>query len=197
VRSLHRRQGVFVDRDGVLNQAYVRDGKPASPRSVDELTILPRVASACEQLHGAGYLVVVVTNQPDIARGRVLTDEVAAMHAMLRREVPVDAVYLCPHDDADGCSCRKPAPGLLVEAARDLGIELSSSFMVGDRWSDIEAGHRAGCRTVHVERGYWGEPQPIGADHTVTGLPEAAEWIIGASAAPVRDGLEQDEPRVG
>ena len=172
-------RAVFLDRDGVINAAVVRDGKPYPPASVDVMEILPGVAEALARLRAAGFLLVVVTNQPDVARGAQTREAVEAIHAELRAQLPLDAIYTCWHDDADACSCRKPAPGLLVTAATDLGIDLTASFMVGDRWKDVEAGLAAGCRTVFVDRDYR-ERRPDSAIH-VAGLPEAAAWILEQS----------------
>lgn len=168
---------VFLDRDGVLNRPIIRDGRPYPPATLEEFSILPGVPEACEALRRAGYLLLVVTNQPDIARGvqdRAVVDEI---HQVLLRTLPIDAVYVCPHDDEDGCDCRKPGPGMLLEAAWDRNLNLGSSVMVGDRWRDVEAGRRAGCRTVFVDRGYR-EPAPMEPDAIVTDLAEAADWIM-------------------
>jgi D-glycero-D-manno-heptose 1,7-bisphosphate phosphatase len=179
---------VFLDRDGVLNRAFVRDGRPHPPARADDLEVLPGVAAAVERLREAGFHAIVVTNQPDIARGTASPATVDAIHRTLTSVVPVDEVLVCPHDDADGCGCRKPRPGLLVEAARRRGIDLASSVMVGDRWRDVEAGRRAGCRTVFVDRGY-DEPRPTGSDAEVPDLPTAVTWILtraaGSSATAV------------
>ena len=170
-------RAVFLDRDGVLNAAVVRDGKPYPPASAAELVILPGVAAALEQLHAAGFMLVVVTNQPDVARGTQTAAEVEAIHAKLRAALPaLDAIYSCMHDDVDHCDCRKPKPGMIVTAATDMGISLTESFMVGDRWRDIDAGLAAGCRTVFIDRDYR-ERKPETAIH-VGGLPEAAAWIL-------------------
>jgi D-glycero-D-manno-heptose 1,7-bisphosphate phosphatase len=174
-----------LDRDGVLNRAILRAGRPYPPHSLEEFSILPEVPSACETLRQAGFVLLVVTNQPDIARGlqdRAVIDE---FHELLMRTLPIDAVYVCPHDDADGCECRKPGPGMLHEAALDRNLNLRSSFMVGDRWRDVEAGRRAGCRTVFIDRGYSERP-PDDPDATVSDLGEAAAWIasVGPGAAP-------------
>jgi D-glycero-D-manno-heptose 1,7-bisphosphate phosphatase len=120
--------------------------------------------------------VVVVTNQPDVARGRQSDEEAREINRVLERWIELDAVYMCPHDDTDNCSCRKPAPGLLLKAARELGLDLSRSFMVGDRWRDVEAGRRAGCKTVHIDRRY-SEPQPERADLVTSSLGGAVSWI--------------------
>lgn len=172
----HGRPGVFLDRDGVLNEAVVLDGKPHPPATVEAFRLLPGVVQACTRLASAGFALVVVTNQPDLARGRQDRSVVDRMHETLLGTLPIDAVYVCPHDDADRCTCRKPAPGLLLTAAEDLGIDLGRSVMVGDRWRDVEAGRRAGCRTVFVDRGY-SEPVPVDPDVAVGDLVAAADWI--------------------
>ncbi len=177
VDSLTRR-AVFLDRDGVLNRALVRDGLPYPPRGVAELEILPGVGEALEALYGAGFRLLVVTNQPDIARGTVSAAEVAAIHAHLMAGLRLDGIYVCPHDDKDGCSCRKPLPGLLLQAAQEWSIDLATSYMVGDRWRDIEAGRKAGCTTVLVDYGYR-EKLYSAPDYTVESLLAAAEWILG------------------
>jgi D-glycero-D-manno-heptose 1,7-bisphosphate phosphatase len=171
---------VFLDRDGVVNAAVVRDGKPYAPASVEAMTVLPGVPEALSDLAGAGYALVVVTNQPDVARGKQTRAAVDAIHDRLRRELPLDAVYCCFHDDPDHCACRKPAPGLLLDAARDLDLDLGKSFMVGDRWRDTEAGAAAGCRTIFVDYGY-AERQPAAVDRRVTSLAEAATWILAGA----------------
>jgi D-glycero-D-manno-heptose 1,7-bisphosphate phosphatase len=148
------RRAVFLDRDGVLIQAVVRNGKPFPPPDCEAMEIIPGVVEACSSLRKAGFLLVVVTNQPDVARGGLDPQVLSAMHEALLTRIPIDAVLFCPHDDDDRCSCRKPAPGLLLEAARRFDIVLADSVMVGDRWRDIEAGRRAGCRTVLVDGGY-------------------------------------------
>lgn len=170
-------KAVFLDRDGVLNRAFVRDGRPYPPRTVDELEVLPGVPAALAELHEAGYLLVVVTNQPDIARGTTTRAEVDALNDELARRVAVDEILVCPHDDSDDCPCRKPRPGLLLDAAERLSIDLAASWMVGDRWRDVEAGQRAGCGTVFIDRGY-DERRPTDATAEVPDLPAAATWIL-------------------
>lgn len=178
------RRAVFLDRDGVINRALVRDGAPYPPRHLKELRILAGVREACRAIHEAGYLLILATNQPDIARGRADVREVFAMHDLLRRYLRLDAVKLCPHDDQAGCECRKPKPGLLLEAAREWAIDLGASFFVGDRWRDIEAAHRAGCRAVFVDHQY-NERRPNQPFLRVRSLQEFASLVI-AHAAPNR-----------
>lgn len=171
------RPAVFLDRDGVLSRPVVVDDQPRTPVWARDFELLPGVAADCQSLHDAGYCLIVVTNQPDVARGLLPRHELDAMHALLRAEVQVDDVRVCPHDDADGCSCRKPAPGMLVDAAREHDVDLAASVMVGDRWRDIEAGRRAGCRTVLVDY-RWRERIPEGADAVVADLGAAVAWIL-------------------
>jgi D-glycero-D-manno-heptose 1,7-bisphosphate phosphatase len=168
---------VFLDRDGVLNRTFVVDGVPRPPRTMDEFTILPGVEEACRSLRERGFRLIVVTNQPDIARGKQTAEDVERLNGELRRRLLVDDVLVCPHDDGDLCDCRKPKPGMLLRAARMHDIDLTKSIMVGDRDKDIEAGRAAGCRTVFVNGGYGRLPMPP-ADLTVASLREAVSWII-------------------
>jgi D-glycero-D-manno-heptose 1,7-bisphosphate phosphatase len=148
-------KAVFLDRDGVINRALERDGKPYPPTSLGELEILPGVPEACARLKAAGFLLVVATNQPDVGRGTLRQEVVDAIHAHLCRVLPIDRVEVCYHPGGQTvCDCRKPKPGMLLRAARELDIELSQSWMVGDRWRDIDCGHAAGCRTIFVDYGY-------------------------------------------
>jgi D-glycero-D-manno-heptose 1,7-bisphosphate phosphatase len=179
-RGPHRRPAVFLDRDGVVNRPIMVAGRPSSPASVDELVLMPMVAEACETLRLAGLLLVVVTNQPEVARGTLAAETLDGMHQELRRQVSVDAVLTCPHDDGDGCNCRKPAPGLLLQAERTWQVEMGLSVMVGDRWRDVEAGRAAGCATVWVRHRYR-ERLPASPDLTVNSLFDAVPWILKRS----------------
>lgn len=172
-----RRFAVFLDRDGVLIDSVLREGVPRPPDTLADMVVLPGVEEACLCLREAGYVNVIVTNQPDVARGKTSATAVNEINAMLLRQLAIDDVYVCPHDDGDRCGCRKPAPGLLQAAATDYGLELGRSFIVGDRWRDVEAGRAAGCQTVFVDRSYPGEPVP-NADIVVVNLLEAAKWIL-------------------
>lgn len=172
------RRAVFLDRDGVINRAIVRDGKPYPPATLNQLEILPGVHRAVGRLKQAGFLLVVVTNQPDVARGTTPKAVVEEINAHIMRHLTLDEIRTCYHDSGDGCECRKPRPGALLAAAREHGIDLGQSYMVGDRWRDIEAGQKAGCRTFFIDYGY-AEKQPELADHRVDSLKQAAELILG------------------
>jgi D-glycero-D-manno-heptose 1,7-bisphosphate phosphatase len=171
------RRAVFLDRDGVLNRAKIVLGRPYPPASLAEFELLPGVVEACTELTNAGFLLIVVTNQPDVARGTQQREIVEAINQTLLSEVPIQEVRVCYHDDDDRCSCRKPLPGLLMEAAKEWQIDLAASFMVGDRWRDIEAGRTAGCKTILVDRQYH-ESMKNAPDHRVRSLAEVPEWIL-------------------
>jgi len=170
------RSAVFLDRDGVLNRTVMRDGRAASPRALGEFHLLPGVRAAAETLDAAGLLAIVVTNQPDLARGRLDCAELDRMHEHLCKHVRVAAIYICPHDDADGCACRKPKPGLLLRAARDWNIRLEQSWMVGDTGKDIEAGKAASCTTLWI--GSDPDSARTAPDFVASDFPAAARAIL-------------------
>lgn len=176
-------RAVFLDRDGVINEVVLREGKPYPPASVEALQILPGVPEALARLHEAGLKLVVVTNQPDVRTGTQRREVVEEMHARLTRELAIDDIRVCYHVESDGCACRKPAPGMLQDAASALGLDLSRSFLVGDRWRDVGAGRAAGCRTFFIDRGYR-ESAAKDPDFVVSSLPEAAAIILGELAGP-------------
>jgi D-glycero-D-manno-heptose 1,7-bisphosphate phosphatase len=177
-----KRPAVFLDRDGTLNAPLVRDGKPYPPATIAEFQLLPGVAEACRQLHAANYVLVVATNQPDVGRGTQTRASVEAMHAHLQKLIPeitrIEACYApgqgVPHPDSHR---RKPAAGMLTDAAAALGLDLSRSWMIGDRWRDIDCGARAGCRTILID---WGYDEPLRArpDFTVRSLGDAAGIVL-------------------
>ena len=176
------RPAVFLDRDGTLNVQIVRDGKPYPPTTIEGFHLYPGAAEDCARLKAAGYLLIVATNQPDVGRGTQAQSVVEAMHAKLREQIPtLDLIQTCYHGGASHgqpCLCRKPAPGMLVDASRSLGIELRRSWMVGDRWGDIDAGHAAECHTIFINRGY-NERAPERPPHfTVQSLTEAVAIIL-------------------
>lgn len=168
---------VFLDRDGVINRITVAKGVPHPPSALKEFVFLPRVEAACRRLERAGLKLAVVTNQPDVARGTQTRLRVTAMNARVKARLPVKGVLTCFHDNADGCLCRKPKPGLLRLAAKRWRLDLKRSFMVGDRWSDVEAGRAAGCRSILIKKSYSqaGRCRP---DWTARDLAGAAEIIL-------------------
>jgi len=173
---------VFLDRDGVINRAIERDGKPYASRSLADFEILPGVPEACAKLKAAGFLLVVATNQPDVGRGTLEQSAVEKIHAYLMEQLPVDRVEVCYHpgNGLSNCDCRKPKPGMLLRAARDLHADLTKCWMVGDRWRDVDAGHAAGCKTIFIDCGYSEElkQQP---DFRAKNLLEAAEIILSTT----------------
>jgi len=174
------RRAAFLDRDGVINAAVIREGKPYPPDSLASMQILPGVRESLLQLRAAGFLNIVVTNQPDVASGRQNLETVKAMHEQLLQELPLDVVKVCYHTDADGCNCRKPKPGMLVEASVEYGINLDQSVLIGDRWRDISAGQAVGCACFFVDFGYQ-ERRPQPPYVAVKSLPEAATLILSST----------------
>ena len=180
------RRAVFLDRDGVINRALTRDGKPYPPTMLEEFEILPGVVEACARLKQAGFLLVVATNQPDVGRGTLAQSTVEALHEHLRQRIPLDRIEVCYHpgQGASDCDCRKPKPGMLLRAAKELDIDLAQSWMVGDRWRDIDAGHAAGCRTILIDYAY-DEALRHAPDHRANTLSEAADIILDPQRPPV------------
>ena len=182
-------RAVFLDRDGVLNRPVVREGKPYPPASVEEFELYPEVLEACRQLKEAGFVLIVATNQPDVGRGTQRREVVEAMHDKLRAALPIDRIEVCYDAGGPGASSefRKPKPGMLLRAAREMSIDLARSFMVGDRWRDIDCGRAAGCVTVFIDRGY-AEKLREQPHFQVGNLAEAAsimlECIRGIRAVP-------------
>lgn len=173
-----KRKAIFLDRDGVLNNVIIINGKPYPPRSVTELAIPNDALSALTMLKSAGFLLIGATNQPDVSRGTTSRAVVEAINAQLMTQLPLDEIRVCYHDDADQCFCRKPLPGLLLQAAEQHQIDLGQSFMVGDRWKDIEAGQQAGCKTSWIRQSYQ-EKIPVTSDFTASSLTLVARWILG------------------
>lgn len=171
------KQAVFLDRDGVINRAVVREGKPYPPASMEQFEFLQGVVGTANALRKAGFLIIVVTNQPDVATGLQKREVVDEMHQLLRDAGICDDVKVCFHTDSDNCDCRKPKPGMLVEAAREWQIDLERSFMVGDRWRDVAAGKAAGCYTFLVDCKYNERPADR-PDAIVASLEEAGNLIL-------------------
>ena len=173
------RRAVFLDRDGVINRALEKESKPYPPTSLAEFEILPEVPAALAKLKTAGFLLVVSTNQPDVGRGTLKQDVVDTIHAHMLAQLPIDRVEVCYHagKGLSDCDCRKPKPGMLLNAAKALGIDLAQSWMVGDRWRDVDCGHAAGCKTIFIARGY-AEELKQKPDFSARNLGEAADIIL-------------------
>jgi len=171
-----RRRAVFLDRDGVLNQAVVRDGKPYPPASKAEVVILPGVAEALRMLRSKGYVLIVVSNQPDVARGTTRRETVEAVNSLLGEKLPIDRFIMC-YEDGDDSECRKPRPGMIFAGAAEFDVDLAASFMIGDRWRDMAAGVAAGCRTIFIDYNY-AEVRPVFCDFEVRTFKEAANIVL-------------------
>jgi D-glycero-D-manno-heptose 1,7-bisphosphate phosphatase len=169
------KRAVFLDRDGVLNPMSRRAGAYRAPLTLDDFTLYPWAADAVTRLREAGFVCLVATNQPEMARGELSPATLDAMHRRLTAELRVDAVYVCPHVDEDGCACRKPSPGLLRAAAQEWNVDLAASFVVGDRWRDVEAGRAAGCVTILVDGPTPGDARP---HHRARDLRDAVSMIL-------------------
>jgi D-glycero-D-manno-heptose 1,7-bisphosphate phosphatase len=173
----HSQRAIFLDRDGVLVVPEFRDGRSFAPKSLAAFRLYEGAADALRRLKGAGYKLVVATNQPDVGHGHVERSVVEEMHRRLSAALPVDAIEVCYHTEADNCDCRKPKPGLLRRAADRFGIDCANSVMVGDRWSDVEAGRAVGCRTIFIDLNYR-EPRPENPDFVVSSVAQAADVIL-------------------
>ena len=169
---------VFLDRDGVINQALVRSGRPFPPKSIDELVITPEARSTFFTLSKAGYKLIGITNQPDVARGTQTREVVEQINALLLDQLPIEEIFVCYHDNNDQCNCRKPKPGLIIEAAQKYKIDLKNSYMIGDRWTDVEAGRRAGCKTFFIDYEYNEIKLDITPDYIIKNISEVMKWII-------------------
>lgn len=171
------KKAVFLDRDGVINKAFVVKGVPTPPKNYVEVEILPGVKEAVKLLFAHGYQLVVVTNQPDVARGDATKESVESVNQYLSNALGIIHWYVCYHDDSDSCNCRKPMPGLIHAAAKDLDINVGNSFMIGDRWRDIAAGQAAGCECYFVDHGY-SEISPSPPYTRVFSFIEATKMIL-------------------
>jgi D-glycero-D-manno-heptose 1,7-bisphosphate phosphatase len=171
-------KAIFLDSDGVLNTAIMKQGKPVAPTNLTELEIPDEVKPSLDRLKTAGYLLICVTNKPDIERGLMTQEAVDAIFDKMRHDLPLDDVFICYVENS---ACYKPKPGLLLDAAKQYDIDLAQSYMIGDRWRDVGAGQNAGCKTIWINRGYAeNEPDPP-ADYTAYSLTEATQWILDSS----------------
>ncbi len=187
------KRAVFLDRDGIINAPVVRNGKPYPPSTFDSVEILPGVKDALIELKEAGFLNIVATNQPDVATGKQSRSVVDAIHEKMKSELAIDDIRVCFCVEGPDCPCYKPRPGLLIEAAKDWGVDLSKSFMIGDRWRDVGAGQSAGCITFFVDYQYK-EDLIYRPDFTISGLPEAVKLIIaGDAGAPFQKAIKNQK----
>jgi D-glycero-D-manno-heptose 1,7-bisphosphate phosphatase len=174
-------RAIFLDRDGVLNRPVIREGKSYPPGCVEDLEIYDGLRDRLQRLKDSGFVLIVVTNQPDVARGTTPRATVEGINRVIAREIPaIDRFLVCFHDNGDGCNCRKPLPGMLLAGAAEFDVDLARSYMVGDRWSDIEAGIAAGSRTIFIDRAYR-EPPPTDCDYRVSSTLEALTIIESES----------------
>lgn len=172
------RRAVFLDRDGVLNESLVVDGKPFAPRQLSDFKIYESAEQAVKILKSRGFINIVVTNQPDVGNGYVKMETIEAFHRLLRERIPIDDIEVCYASQSENSPRRKPAPGMLIDAAKKWQIDLSQSFIIGDRASDIEAGKSAGCCTIFIDRGY-SEPKPKNPDYVASSLESGVDIILG------------------
>jgi len=170
-----KEKAIFLDRDGVINRVILREGKPYSPRKLEEFVFNDGIKESVHKMKELGYRVFVTSNQPDIARGEISADLIEKISEKMRLELPLDDIYVCPHDDFHNCLCRKPKPGMLTKAAEEWQINLGLSFMIGDTWKDMEAGKAAGCRTILLDAPY---NKDAYCDFRVKSLREAIDIII-------------------
>jgi len=170
------RKAIFLDRDGVINKSFIKNGLPFSPTSFAQLKILPGVKESIFKLQKLNFVCLIVTNQPDVSRGKIEKKTVVTMNNYLKDELKLDDVFVCYHDDYDNCECRKPKSGLLLDAGKKWDINLKESYMIGDRWKDIEAGSRLGCKTIFINRNYK-EKKPIDPNFSTDTLLNAVHLI--------------------
>jgi D-glycero-D-manno-heptose 1,7-bisphosphate phosphatase len=171
-------KAVFLDRDGVLVVPQFRDGRSFAPQRLEDFRLYDGSRAAVSRLKAAGFVVVVATNQPDVGAGIVAERVIEAMHSRLRAEVPVDDIETCFDTRAHATERRKPAAGMLFDAARKWQVDLGTSYVVGDRHTDVEAGIRAGCTSVFIDHSYAAEVKPTAQSATVRNLTEAVDWIL-------------------
>lgn len=179
---------VFLDRDGVVNEIRMAGEVASGPRDVDELRIPDGVPAEMQRLKAAGFVLLVVSNQPDVARGDLQREAVERINRHLTDALGIDGVYWCPHDNADGCRCRKPLPGLILDGARDWGLDLTRSCLIGDRWVDLAAAAAAGIDGILLERPHsWlptsqgPPPDGLSPRHTSGTLSGCVDFILSSS----------------
>ncbi len=176
---MNHSKAIFLDRDGVINQPVVKEGKPYPPATIKELIWVDGVAEGLQLLKDAGYLLFVVTNQPDVARGTTFQSTIDEIHQHILKVLPIDEVFCCFHDDKDNCNCRKPKPGMILNAAEKWNVDLKQSFLVGDRWRDVEAGKAAGVKTILIDYNY--NEKKVVADFCTTNFAAVTNYILNTN----------------
>jgi D-glycero-D-manno-heptose 1,7-bisphosphate phosphatase len=174
--NFRNRMAVFLDRDGTLNKAYIEDGLPISPSSLNKFKIIKGVKKSINRLKKLNFLCILITNQPDVFRGKISKKTVVKMNSYIKKKIKLDDMFVCYHDNEHNCSCRKPKPGLLVKASKKWKIDLNKSFMIGDRWKDILAGKKVGCKTIFINNNYKNDKK-VKADFTFKSLLKAVNKI--------------------
>ncbi len=171
-----KKKCIFLDRDGVINRSNVKNGKPYAPLRFENFIFLPKVKKSIHQLKKLGFLVILITNQPDISKKKLKISTLDKMNDKIYRNLDVDDIFFCIHSSEDNCNCRKPKTGMLLESQKKYNINLNKSFMIGDRKKDIDSGIKAGCKTIFINRNY-NEERPTRQNYTTTSLYKAVEYI--------------------
>ncbi len=171
------RKAVFLDRDGVINRSLIVNGKPKAPINYKDFIFLPNSKKSINLLIKNNYLVFVVTNQPDIGNKKILISEINLMHDKIMQQTKIEKIFMCPHSQKKNCDCRKPKIKFLLFAKKNYNLDLSKSFVVGDRFTDIQMGINSGCRTIFINRSYK-EEYPKNRDYEVKNILQAAQIII-------------------
>ena len=171
------RKAIFLDRDGVLNKSLIENGKPKAPKKKLDLELLPKVPEALAMLRSHNFELVVITNQPDLANGSISEKDLTEIHDVIKLHTKLENFYVCPHSDADNCECRKPKTGLILSAIADLNLSINGSFLVGDRWRDIQAGQSVGLTCFYIDYSY-AEEKPRPPFIEVASLMDATKIIL-------------------
>tara|TARA_B110001454_G_C12609668_1_gene388124 strand:+ start:204 stop:779 length:576 start_codon:yes stop_codon:yes gene_type:complete len=174
--NFRNRKAIFLDRDGTLNKAYIENGLPISPSSLNKFKIIKGVKKSINRLKKLNFLCILITNQPDVFRGKISKKTVVKMNSYIKKKIKLDDMFVCYHDNEHNCNCRKPKPGLLVKASKKWKIDLNKSFMIGDRWKDILAGKKVGCKTIFINNNYKNDKK-VKADFTFKSLLKAVNKI--------------------
>ena len=174
--NFRNRKAIFLDRDGTLNKVYIENGLPISPSSLNKFKIIKGVKKSINRLKKLNFLCILITNQPDVFRGKISKKTVVKMNSYIKKKIKLDDMFVCYHDNEHNCSCRKPKPGLLVKASKKWKIDLNKSFMIGDRWKDILAGKKVGCKTIFINNNYKNDKK-VKADFTFKSLLKAVNKI--------------------